>query len=118
MGGQIGTKFGTHVRIYLGVDIYKLNKMVPRDPRGAFGVYRGSKIWEIYQMAGPNGTKFRTRTDSSGNGHRQKMLPHETPGGGALRGSKIQKSGKSNKCLDRLAPNMVRLRIHLGMDIG
>ena len=43
--------------------VIKLNKIVPRDPRGHLGGggFRGStitKMWEIYQTAGPKGTKF------------------------------------------------------------
>ena len=50
--------------------------------------------------------------DSSGNGHRLKTIsPLDTTRGdfGGFRGSKIQKSGKSTKRLDRLAPNLVHV---------
>ena len=40
----IGTKFGTRLRINLGIDIGRQKKFAPRDPRWAFGIFRGSKI--------------------------------------------------------------------------
>ena len=64
MAGPISTKFGTHVRIHLGMDIGK-KQLAPRYSRGAFL--------------------------------------------GVLGGHKMQKSGKSTKRLDRLAPNLVNI---------
>ena len=54
-----------------------------------------------------------TSADSSRNGHRLKTISPsihqgEFGGGGGL-GVKIQKSGKSTKRLDRLAPNLVHV---------
>ena len=105
------------------------------------------QVWKIYQTTGPIGTKFGTRlenlpngwndwhtsADSSGNGHMLKTISPSIPKGElwGSRGSKMQKSGKSTKRLDRLAQNLVHvwkiyqtagtigthLQIHLGMDI-
>ena len=36
MAGPISTKFGTHVRIHLGMDIGS-KQLAPRDPRGELG---------------------------------------------------------------------------------
>ena len=56
------------------------------------------QVWESCQTAGPIGTKFSTRLDSSGNGHRLKTIRPTIPqggiGGGGVRGSTIQNSGK------------------------
>ena len=61
-------------------------------------------------MAEPISTKFGTRADSSGNGHRLKTISSSRPKGGTwgvLGGQKCeQKFGKSTKRLDRLAPNL------------
>ena len=42
-GGPIGTKFGTRLRIHLGMDI-GLKQLSPLYPRGHFGGFRGSEI--------------------------------------------------------------------------
>ena len=63
-------------------------------------------------MAGPISTKFGTRANSFGNGHRLKTISSSRPKGGTwggLGGSQMQKSGKSTKRLDRLAPNLVNI---------
>ena len=54
----IGTKFGTHVQIHLGMDI------APRDTRGVLGFFLGVKhstVWGSCQTATPIGTNFGTR---------------------------------------------------------
>ena len=58
--------------------------------------------------------------DSSGNGHRLNTSRPSIPRGHfrGFKDSQIQKSGEAVKRLDRLASNLVRLRIRLGMDIG
>ena len=53
-----------------------------------------------------------TSADSSGNGHRLKTISPSIFQGafwGVLGGHKMQKSGKSTKRLDRLAPNLVNI---------
>ena len=76
-------------------------------PGGILGGFRGSqnaKVWKIYQTAGPIGTKFGKHLqihlgmDIYAKNHR---YPRVNCGG--FRGSKMQKSGKSTKRLDRLA---------------
>ena len=56
---------------------------------------------------------YYTSADSTGNGHRLKTISPSIFRGGAfwgvLGGHKMQKSGKSTKRLDRLAPNLVNI---------
>ena len=60
--GPIGTKFGTHLRINLGIDICRQNMLPLETPGGHLGFVgvKNTKVWEIYPMAGPIGTKFCT----------------------------------------------------------
>ena len=72
-GGPIGTKFGTRLRIHLGMDIGKT--INPSITQGEFwGVLGGQKFKNLEQL--PNGWTnwhniWYTPADSSGNGHRQ-----------------------------------------------
>ena len=144
---------------------HRLKTIAPRDPRGALGGFRGSKMqksgnlpsgctdWHqiCYTSADSSGNGHRLKSispsisqgafwgvlgvtkckslenlpngwtdwhqiwhtcaDSSVNGHRLKTISSSRPKGalGGFRGSKVQKSGKSTKRLDRLAPNLVHV---------
>ena len=80
--GPISTKFGTHVRIYLGMDIGQ-KQLAPRDTRGAFGgVLGGQKFKHLDNL--PNGWTdwhqiWYTPADSSGNGHRLNTISPSIP---------------------------------------
>ena len=95
---------------------HRLKIISPPIPQGAFwgvlGGHKMQKVWKIYQTAGPIGTKFGK--------HLQihlamdimlKTISHSIPKGEiwGFRWSKMQKSGKSTKRLDRLAPNLVHV---------
>ena len=56
--GPIGTKFGKHVQIHVGMDTPQTN--CPSRHKEGIGV-NNSKVWERCQTAGPIGTKFGTR---------------------------------------------------------
>ena len=58
----IGTKFGAHVQIHVGMDIRQKN--LPSRHKGALGFFLGLKhstFWRSCQTAAPIGTKFGTR---------------------------------------------------------
>ena len=62
MAEPIGTKFGTHLQIHLGMDIRQTN--CPSRHKGALGGLLGvkhSKVWRSCQTAGPIGTNFGSR---------------------------------------------------------
>ena len=72
-------------------------------------------------ISGPIGTKFGTHMQI----HLEKVVgkikicpvwPRGHMGG--FRGSEIDKWGKSANRLDRLAPNLAHMRIHLGTNMG
>ena len=95
---------------------HRLKQLSPRYPRGHFGGFRGSqnaKVWKIYQTAGLIGTKCGNHLQIHlGMDICKKQLAPRYPGGnfvGLGGGSKMQKSGKSTKRLDRLAPNLVHV---------
>ena len=96
---------------------HRLKTISPSIFQGAFwGVLRGHKMQKSLVNL-PNGcTDWHqiccTSADSSGNGHRLKTISPSIFQGafwGVLRGHKMQKSGKSTKQLDRLAPNLVNI---------
>ena len=60
--GPIGTKFGTHLQIHLGMDKRQTN-CPSRHKGGTWGVLgvKHSKFWGSCQTAGPIGTNFGSR---------------------------------------------------------
>ena len=106
--GPIGTKFGTHLQINLGMDIHQTN--CPSRHKGGFrgqtfkGLGKLSNGWTDWHQL------WFTSTESSGNGHRlnpsRPSIPRGHLGG---RGSQIQKFGEAVKRLHRLAPNLVHV---------
>ena len=81
--GPIGTKFGTRLRIHLGIDIKTIS---PAIHQGAFGGggFRGQKFKSLENL--PNGWTdwhqiWYTSADSYGNGHRLKTNNPSRPGG-------------------------------------
>ena len=98
MGGPIGTKFGTRLRIHLGMDIgQKQLATVTLYPSGHFGGDLGGQQFKNQELL-PNGWTnwhniWYTSADSSGNGHRLKTISPSIPQGafwGVLRGQKIK----------------------------
>ena len=84
--GPIGTKFGTHVQIHLGIDIRQTN--CPSRHKGRLGGFRVSNIQRLGKLS--NGwTNWHqlwfTSADSSGNGHRLNTSRPSLPQG-AFRG--------------------------------
>ena len=61
--GPIGTKFGTHVQIHMGMDIRQTNCASRHEGGTDWGVLGGQKfkIWGSCQTAGPIGTNFGSR---------------------------------------------------------
>ena len=60
--GRIGTKFGTHLQIHLGMDIRQTN--CSSGHKGVHGRVLGvkhSKVWGSCQTAGPIDTNFGSR---------------------------------------------------------
>ena len=114
--GPIGTKFGTHVQIHLGMYI---RKNCPSRHKGHLGILRGQTFKSLGKLS--NGWTdwhqlWFTSADSSGNGHRLNTSRPSISqgafrggGGGGLRGSQIQVSGEAVKRLSRLAPNLVHV---------
>ena len=130
--GQIGTKFGTHVQIHIGIDI---RQIAPRDTRGHLGVLEGqqfkslgygvtnSKVWGSYQTAGPIGTKFGTYPQIHlGMDIHQTNCSSRHKGGGHLGGRSGVKHSKvwgSCQTAGPIGTNFSsRLRIRIEMDIG
>ena len=114
MAGPIGPKFGTHLQIHLGMDIRQTNcpSRHKGAPWGVLGVLKSlekmSNGWTDWHQL------WFTSADSSGNGHRLNTSRPSIPqvafrGGGGVRVSQIQKSGKAVKWLDRLAPNLAHI---------
>ena len=74
MDWPIGTKFGTCLRIHLGMDIIMLETICPSIPQGDFFcVLRGQKVKNLGKLR--NGETdwhqiWYTTADSSGNEHR------------------------------------------------
>ena len=69
--GPIGTKFGTHVQIHLGMDIRQTN--CPSRQKGHMAGFRGSKIQNLGKLSNDWtdwNQMWYTPADSSGNGHR------------------------------------------------
>ena len=96
---------------------HRLKPISPSMPQGAFGGggVRGSQNATSLENL-PNGWTdwhqiWYTSADSSGNGHRLKTISPSISQGAfwGFQGSKMQKSGKSTKRLDRLAPNLVHV---------
>ena len=96
---------------------HRLKTISPSIFQGAFwGVLGGHKTQKSGKSI-PNGCTdwhqiWYTFADSSRNGHRLKTISpsiHQGSFGGGVYGSKIQKSGKSTKRLDRLAPYLVHV---------
>ena len=120
--GPIGTKFGTHVQINLGMDIRQTN--CPSRHKGAHGgLALGGQTFKSLEKN--DWTDWHqlwfTSVDSSGSGHRLNTSRSTIPQGilGGFRGSQIQMSGEDVKRLDRLTPTFgTCLRIRLGMDIA
>ena len=126
--GPIGTKFGTHLQIHLGMDTP--NKL-PLETQGGVtwgGGFRGkhssmgklSNGWTDWHQL------WFTCTDSSGNGHRLNTIHTTMTQGhfGVFRGSQIQMFGEAIKRLDRCQTAGpigtkfdTNLRIRLGIDI-
>ena len=104
--GPIGTKFGTHLQIHLGMDIWQTN--CPSRHKGGTWGFRGQTFKGLGKLS--NGWTdwhqlWFTSADSSGNGHglnpSRSSIPQGAFGGGGGRGSQIQKSGEaSNGCTD------------------
>ena len=96
---------------------HRLKTISSSRPKGGTwgGGFRGPKMQSQENL--PSGcTDWHqicyTSADSSGNGHRLKTISPSIFQGafwGALGGHKMQKSGKSTKRLDRLAPNLVHV---------
>ena len=116
MAGPISTKFGTHVRMDSSGNGHRLKTISSSRPKGGtWGVLGGQKCKSQENL--PSGcTDWHqicyTSADSSGNGHRLKTISPSIFQGafwGVLGGHKMQKSGKSTKRLDRLAPNLVNI---------
>ena len=97
--GLIGTKFGTRLRIRLGMDIGYSPLNITG---GIFVGFRGSQIQKSLLKLSNGWTDWHqiwyAAVDSSGNGHRLKTFRRPTiPHGGILggfRGSTIQRPGK------------------------
>ena len=66
--GPIGTKFGTHVQIHLGMDI-RQTSCPSRHKRGIWGVLGGHKFKTLGKLSNWH-QLWITSADSSGNGHR------------------------------------------------
>ena len=116
--GPIGTKFGTHIQIHLGMDRHQTNW--PERHKGHLG--GGGLVGQTFKSHGKpsNGWTdwhqlwFRS-ADSSGNGHRlNTSRPSITRGyvgggGGGLGVHKLKKYWEAVKRLDRLAPDLVHI---------
>ncbi len=113
--GPIGTKFGTHVHIHLGMDIRQTH--CPERQKGALG--GGGLGGQTFKIQGKlsNGWAdwhqlWFTSADSSGNGHRlntsHPSIPQVACRGGGL-GVTHSNSGEAVKRLDRLVPNLVHV---------
>ena len=111
MAWPIGTKFGTHVQIHMGMDI-RQNKCPSRHKVGTWGVLGVQQFKSLGKLSDWHRHWF-TSADSSGNGHRLNTSHHSIPqgalGGGGVRVSQIQKSWEAVKRLDRLAPNVAHM---------
>ena len=117
--GPIDTKFGTHVHIHLGMDIYA-KQIEPQDKRSHFGGFKVSHIQKSGRLS--NGWTdwhqiWYTSADSSGNGHRLNTILPSTMAG-RFRGSQIQKSGEDVKKAGPIGTKFGthNYAIHLGMD--
>ena len=104
--GPIGTKFGKHVQIHVGMDTPQTN--CPSRHKGGLG---GQQFKSLGKMS--NGWTdwhqiWYTSADSSGNGHRLNTIHPSIPRE-HFRGSQIQKSWEAVKRLDRLAPNLAHM---------
>ena len=125
MAGPISTKFGTHVQIHRGMDIYRLKTISSSRPKGGtWGVLGGQKCKSQENL--PSGcTDWHqicyTSADSCGNGHRLKTISPPIPQGAfwrVLGGHKMQKVWKIYQTAGPIGTKFGKhLQIHLGMDI-
>ena len=65
--GPIGTKFGTHVQIHMGMDIHQTN--CHSRHKGTWGVLGGQQFKSLRKLSDWHQLWF-TSADSYGNGHR------------------------------------------------
>ena len=120
--GPIGTKFGTHLQIHLGMDICQTNGQPIH--KGALGGFYGSTFKNLEKLS--NGWTdwhqlWFTSADSSGNGHRlnpsrSSISQGELGGGVGVTYSKVLGSCQTAAPIG--TEFGTRRRICLGMDIG
>ncbi len=109
--GPIGTKFGTHVQIHMGMDIGPTPNKLPLETQGGtWGVLGGQQFKSLGKLSDWHQLWF-TSADSFGNGHRLNTSRPSIPQGhwGGGRGSQIQKYWEAVKQLHGLAPNLVHV---------
>ena len=91
---------------------YTPNKLPLETQGGHLGVLGGQQFESVGELSDWHQLWF-TSADSSGNGHRlntsRPSIPPAGIGGGGVRVSQIQKSGKAVKRLDRLAPTLAHI---------
>ena len=102
--GPIGTKFGTHLQIHLGMDKRQTN-CPSRHKGGTWGVLgvKHSKVWVKLSNGWTDWHQlWFTSADSSGNGHRLNPSRPSIPQGAlGVGGHKLKSTGKlSNGCTD------------------
>ena len=122
--GPIGTKFGTHVYIHLGMDIRQTS--CPERHRGTLGGGLGGHTFKGQGKLSNGWTDWHQRwfssADSSGNGHRlytsRPSIPQGGMSGGVLGGHKFKSLEKLSKGWTDWHQICTPLWIHLGMDIG
>ena len=94
--GPIGTKFGTHVQIYMGMDLRQTD--CPSRHKEVLGVFRGSTIKKSLGKVSDWHQLWFTSADSSGNEHRlntsRPSIPRLAFGGGGLGCHKFKSHGK------------------------
>ena len=104
--GPIGTKFGTHVQIHMGMDIRQTNcPSRHKEALGGFQFKSLGKLSDWHQL-------WFASADSSGNEHRlnaSRPSIHQGGIGGGVSVSQIQKCWEAVKRLDRLAPNLAHI---------
>ena len=75
--GLIGTTFGTHLQIHMGLDIRQTN--CSRDTRGALGGFLGGQQFKSIGKLSDWHQLWFTSADSSGNGHRLNTIRPTIP---------------------------------------
>ena len=115
--GPIGTKFGTHGQIHLGMDIRQMN--CSKRHKGASGGFRGSNIQKSGEAVKRLGRLAPTLVHVCGFiwewAFAKYKAPLNTPGGmsggwvGGLGVTNSKVLGGSCHRLDRLAPNLVHV---------